>query len=221
MMAAETGSDLGVPLWFKVPDQFNELDLDEAPAERFQRAVGNATAVMSDASDAEPLRVAYLQEAMLSQLRRQGAVYVAHCVARSEADPSKLAVAQFSILVQDAALSGTQPLSVLVNALKQPGTTREVGLADYPAGEAIVVGEEVKVVLPVTLSGRVEENEHRVRQAQVLFPVPGGQYLVIVGVTSESLDDWPHYVAMLDGIARSISFTDPSRATIADRLAGL
>ncbi|RRO18171.1 hypothetical protein EIL87_07955 [Saccharopolyspora rhizosphaerae] len=221
MLAAEAGSDLGAPLWFKVPDQFHELDLDEAPAERFRRAVDNATAVMSDNSGTEPLRVAYVQEAMLSQLRRQAAVYVAHCVARSEADPSKLAVAQFSILVQEAALSGTQPLPVLVNALKQPGTTREVGLADYPAGEAAVVGEEVKVVLPVTLSARAEEEERRVRQAQVLFPVPGGQHLVVVGVTSESLDDWSHYIAMLDGIARSISFTDPSRTTIADRLAGL
>ncbi|RCW43122.1 hypothetical protein DFQ14_1079 [Halopolyspora algeriensis] len=158
---------------------------------------------------------------MLSQLLNQGAVYVGHCVARSDADPSKLTTSQFSILVKEADLSAHRPLAAVASALRQPDGRRKVGFADYPAGEALVVGEEVEVRLPVSVTGKSVENVHRVRQAQVILPFPGGRRMAVLGVSSESLDDWEHYVSMLNGIATSVSFTDPAKKSIGDLLAGL
>ncbi|MEV4649085.1 hypothetical protein [Saccharopolyspora sp. NPDC049357] len=220
-MTAETGTANTLPLWFKIPEQLHEVDLYGSPASRIQRSYENVSVLMEGADVAEQIHVVYLQEQMLSQLLANGAVFVGHCLARSEADPAKLTAAQFSILVQPANLSARRPLHALAGALKQPGMRREVGFADYPAGEALVVGEEVEVTLPTTLTGKPVENTHRVRQVQIVLPFPGNQRLAIVGVSSETLADWKHFVTMLDGIARSISFTDPAEPSIGDLLAGL
>lgn len=84
-----------------------------------------------------------------------------------------------------------------------------------------MVGEEVEVRLPVSITGKSIDSSHRVRQAQVIFPFPDGKRIAILGVSSESVEDWEHFVAILNGIASSFSFVDPSKRTIGDRLAGL
>lgn len=221
MLAAEMDTGHAVPLWFTVPGQLHHVDLDEDPEQRIKRSYENVATTLGGATAAEQVHVVFLQELMLSQLLSQGAVYVGHCVARSEADPSKLTTAQFSLLVKEADLAAHRPLAAVASALRQPDGSREVGFADYPAGEALVVGEEVEVQLPTTVTGKPVENTHRVRQAQVILPFPGNRRMVVIGVSSEGLDDWEHYVAMLNEIASSISFTDPAKKTIGDRLAGL
>ncbi|WP_145737129.1 hypothetical protein [Saccharopolyspora dendranthemae] len=217
----DAASTTPVPLWFKIPEQLHEVDLAEPAEDRVRRSYANVSTVMRGSSPAERVHVVYLQEEMLTQLLSSGAVFIGHCLARSEADPSRLTSAQFSILVQEANLSASRPLHALAGALKQPGKRREVGFAEYPAGEALVVGEEVAVTLPATLTGELDENTHRVRQAQVMFAHPDNERLVIVGVSSEAVEDWHHYVKILDGIARSVAFTDPAEPTIGDLLAGL
>jgi len=39
-------------------------------------------------------------------------------------------------------------------------------------------------------------------------------------LASEHLDDWPYFVAMLDSIAHSVSFSNGETSSIADRLSG-
>jgi hypothetical protein len=213
------GRSTGTPLRFVVPGTLQEITLNEDPEERTKRTLERLSSLGST-----PEQCLYLttqQEILIWQLANQGAVYAAQCVARSEADPRMLSTALFTILVKQADLQAERPLAAVAGGLKTPGQPREVVFNQYPAGEALVVGEELTVRRAVTVTGQPVANTHRVRQAQVILPFPDKQRLAIIGVASESLQDWIYYVRMLDGIARSMSFTRPATSDISTRLGAL
>lgn len=206
--------DQTVPFYFSVPGHFSEIPLTEDPETRvrstFQRV----------ATDAERVHVTFLQEYLQAKLLAEGAVFAALCLCRSEADPRKLSTALFAIFVKDVKLSGERPLAAVAGGLKNPGQPREAVFARFPAGEGLVVGEELNVTIPVDLRGRPRPTTHTIRQAEVLIPFPDRQRLAVLSVTSESLDDWIHYAGMLNDIAHSVRFTKPG-TSIADRLGAL
>ncbi|MEV0704139.1 hypothetical protein AB0I53_40335 [Saccharopolyspora sp. NPDC050389] len=220
MRVTTTKPGLGAPLWFSVPEQFHHIDLTEAPEERIKRTYDALTAVLRSATAEQRLDMVVRQETMLSQLISQGAIYVGNCIARSDAPRSKISIAQLSITMKEARLPARRPLSVLANALREPGRAREVRVLEYPAGEALAVGEEVRLKLPAPLRGTAT-NTHRVRQAQVIFPHPDGRHLVSLALSTEHVDDWPQFLGILGKVAKSISFTEPQTNTISQRLAGM
>lgn len=205
------------PLRFTFPGQFTELPLDEDPEIRVRRTYEAVSARMPDATDAERVHRVFLQEFMLYKLLQEEAVWAALCVGRSEADPAMLGAAQFAIFVKDVKLEGDSPLAAVAGGLKEPGKPLETSFVQFPAGEGLVVGEELRVDIPITLDGRRERNTHIVRQAQVMIPFPNKRRLAIISASSESLGDWIHYANMLNDIAQSVSFTEESTA-IRDRL---
>jgi hypothetical protein len=209
-----------VPLRFTVPEQLREFSFDEPAEYRIERTYRELRAAIRGLTEEQALHLVATQEQMLAKLWEEGAVYVAQCVARSDADPATLTTAQFTILVKDADLQAKRPLSAVAGALKKPGEPREMLFVDYPAGEALVVGEELTVRMPFAPLGRPVPTAHRLRQAQVILPFPDKRRLAIIGVSSEGLEDWRNYVEILDGIVRSVSFTEPSASLISERMLG-
>ncbi|SDZ32608.1 hypothetical protein SAMN05216215_106016 [Saccharopolyspora shandongensis] len=220
MHVTTTKPGTGAPLWFSVPEQFQHIDLAEAPAERIKRTYDALTAVLLTATAEQRLDMVLRQEIMLSQLIGQGSIYVGNCLARSDASPSGISIAQLSIMLKDARLPTRRPLSVLASALREPGRAREVRVLEYPAGEALAIGEEVRLKLPAPLRGTAAASTHRVRQAQVFFLHPDGRHLVTLALSTEHVDDWPRFLGILGKVANSISFTEPQTNTISQRLAG-
>ena len=208
-----------VPLRFTVPDGLTELDLHGDPDERVQRTY-EALRGASPAGEQEVVRMVVTQEAMLARLLQEGAVYAAMCLARSEVDPAQLVTAQFSVLVKAQELHGQYPLRDVSRGLRSPGEPREVVLNEFPAGEALVIGEEVRVGLGNESGDSTDGGARVVRQAQVVFAFPGNERIAILTLASEHLDDWPYFVAMLDSIAHSVSFSNGETSSIADRLSG-
>jgi hypothetical protein len=208
------------PLRFKVPEQLHEIDLNEDAEQRVRRAYANATAIMRGSTEEQRVHVVYTQEMMIAELQSQGAVYAGQLVARSDDNPQKLATAQFAVMIKDAELDAKNPLAAVADGLREPGKTREVAFAEYPAGQALVVGEEVQVTMPVTVTGAPIATKHLVRQAQIIFPCPDHKHMAILALSSEALADWRAYIDILDAMARSVSFRDPSKTSIADRLSG-
>lgn len=184
-----------------------------------QRTYRQAASTYSGADPEELAHLALTQEVAIAALIDDGAVYVANCVARSESEPTTLCTAQFVILVQEADLPMENPLSVLANGLKEPGEPRETVLVEYPAAEAVLVGEERAVTPTMLPSGRANSETHRMRQAQVIMPFPGNRRIAVMSVSSQYLQEWPHFTRMLDDIAQSIRFDDGEQeAGIGDRL---
>ncbi len=215
MLSETLGGDRArVPLRFRVPEDFQEIVLDEPPEERARRTFDSFRGRLG-LTERQAFHLAFSQEHMVARLRDEGAVYVGQCVARSETDPTALTSAQYTILVKKADLDAGDPLDAVAGGLRKPGEPREVLFTEFPAGKALVVGEELAVTSPFGPLGEHRPATHRVRQAQVVLPFPDRRRLAIIGVSSEHLADWPSYVEILDGIARSVSFTEPSARSIA------
>lgn len=209
-----------VPLRFTVPEQLREFSFDEPAEYRIERTYRELRGALRGLTAEQALHLVYTQEQMLAKLWDEGAVYVGQCVARSDAEPTSLSTAQFTVLVKGAELHAEQPLAAVAGGLRKPGEPREIIFADYPAGEALVVGEELTARTPFSPLGRPVSTHHRLRQAQVILPFPDKRRLAIIGVSSEALEDWQSYVEILDGIARSVSFTEPGVNPISGRLQG-
>lgn len=203
-----------IPLRFRVPEEFQELVLNESPAERARRTFDGFRRQLG-LTERQAFHLAFSQEHMVARLRDAGAVYVGQCVAQSETDPTVLTSAQYTILVKKADLDAEHPLDAVAGGLRKPGEPREVLLTEFPAGKALVVGEELAVSSPFGPLGESRVTTHDVRQAQVVLPFPDRRRLAIIGVSSENLADWSSYVEILDGIARSVSFTEPPTKSIA------
>ncbi|WP_019813530.1 hypothetical protein [Saccharomonospora saliphila] len=215
MLGETLDEDRGrIPLRFQIPDEFQEIALEEPPEERARRTF-EAFREQLKLTERQAFHLAFSQEHMVARLRDEGAVYVGQCVARSETDPTALTSAQYTILVKKAELDAEDPLDAVAGGLRTPGEPREVLFAEFPAGKALVVGEELAVTSPFGPLGDPRPTTHRVRQAQVVLPFPDRRRLAIIGVSSENLADWPSYVEILDGIVRSVSFTEPSAKSIA------
>ncbi|WP_162830256.1 hypothetical protein [Amycolatopsis palatopharyngis] len=207
-----------VPLRFTVPEQLHEIDLGEDQQQRVRRTFEKLIRCLHGIDQTKILAMVFSQEAMLAKLVQEGAVYVAQCVARSEFEPTRLCVAQFSILVKDAALQGAQPLKTIASGLRTPGEPREIIFMDFPAGEGLVIGEELAVQPYADVTGQRTGRSHRVRQAQIILAFPDRRRLAILNVSSEGIEDWHHLTRTLNEIAHSVSFTKRAENTISMRL---
>ncbi|MBA0126330.1 hypothetical protein H0B56_12330 [Haloechinothrix sp. YIM 98757] len=209
-MTGATGEVGGTPLYFSVPEVFQEIDLDGDPAERVRRSFARFTSTLRGATPEQCGNLVLQQEVMIGELREQGAIYAATCLVRSETEPPRLSTAQLTVCVREANLDAEQPLIAVADGLRMPGSPREVAFAEFPAGRAVLVGEEVDVHLPYTVDGRSRPRSHRVRQAQVVLPLPGNRKIAVFGISSQCLPEWSYYAAVLNDVAHSVSFTAPS-----------
>lgn len=214
--SALASDEENIPLRFTVPEQFHELDLTESPESRMDRTFVRFRSTLPGITDEQCMHLVANQETALDDLIGHGAVYAAVLAARSDANPQQLSFAQFSILVKTMELPGRRPAATLVGGLKAEG--RQVSLVEFPAGQAVVVGEETTVSRPITVTGQQVEHAHRVRQAQVIFCRQGHSKLVTLNLSTESLGDWDTYATLLNGIARSVSFREQTENSIMDRL---
>lgn len=212
------GAQAGVPLRFTPPGQLVKMPLDATPDERMNQTYREAAAVLSEATPEKLANLVLMQEISMSALLRDGAVYAATCVARSEAEPATLCTAQFVVLVQEAYLPQENPLSTLASGLQEPGVPRKTAIVEYHAGSAVLVGEERSVTPSRLASGRKNTETYRMRQAQVIIPFPGYRRLALMSVSSQHLQDWEHFTRMLDDMAESIRFDDGTEPSIEDRL---
>ncbi|SFP77157.1 hypothetical protein SAMN05421810_103364 [Amycolatopsis arida] len=211
----------GIPLRFTVPEQLREIPLEEEPGQRIRRTYESLATGLRGLSDEQRLRMVLVQELVLGKLLREGAVYVANCVARSEVEPTRLTAGQFSILVKEAKLHGDRPLLAVARGLASPGEPREIVLNEYPAGEALVIGEEVLVELPPMAGGYPVVRRQRVRQAQIVFAFPDRRRVAILAVSTQDLPDWDGYLRILNDLAHSVSFDPPGGSPLSRRLDGL
>lgn len=207
-----------MPLTFSVPQQFQEISLTDSPEQRARRQYDALTQALRGIKPSEGLYMVLAQEMALANLIRAGTIYVATCFAKSETDPTRGVTAHLSVLIKEATLHGNRPLVDVARGLNTPGEPREIIFNEFPAGEALVIGEELLVTQPTTVSGSPTPQKHRIRQAQVIFALPGNEALAIFSMSSPSLDDWPHFMAVLNGISHSVSLADTANSVVSSRL---
>lgn len=210
LLTTEGTGFAGIPLRFRVPDEFTEIDLTEVPQERMDRTFAAFRTSLPQLTDVEILNIVLRQEVMVMQLVEQGAVYAGTCVARTEEETPRAVVAQLCVLVKQMDLDAEDPLMAAAGGLRQPGQSRDVGFLDLPAGKALMVADESVVDLPTTLTGKPETNRHRVRQVQATIPFPDRRKAAVLSISSESDAGWQECLEIFGKVLRTVSFHPPS-----------
>lgn len=196
---------LGVKFWFKVPEVLVTLDLfadPEARVRRFHSDVGKLPGITSQESG----QLAVGQEVLVARLVSQGVVYASYCPAKSEVNPGLLVSALITIAVYDLGVPVSRSVSTIADGLREPGVPRAVVTVDYPSGSALVTGSEYSVRNSTRFS-------QVVRNAQVAMPMPESGKVAVFEISSTFLDDWVNFTEILNGIVRSVTFTDPVSST--------
>lgn len=195
------------PVWFEVPETFLDLDLGPDGSTRVRRSMDLTTSLTGD----ERLHLAVAGEVLVDSLRRSGAVYAAHVMGQAGGGRPRLSVAQFSVFVEPVRMGGDAALDAIAARLAAPGTGRETGFLDLPAGRALAVVEHRTVRTTMSVVGRYRERAHAVRQVQFVLPSPQRRHFVTFALGTECLQDWETYVAMMGAVAASVSFVAPSQ----------
>ncbi|MGH3466230.1 MAG: hypothetical protein ACRDQF_00675 [Thermocrispum sp.] len=220
-LTSGTSGRTEVPLRFRVPEEFQELDLTEPSAMRLNRTFNRIRSATHQFTDTEVLQIAMNQEFMAMRLVEEGAVYSGTCVARTEDVSPRLVVAILNVLVKEVELDADEPLSAVASGLKRPGDPRDVGFVDLPAGKALMVAEKVSVEFPATTTGVKTKTRRKVRQLQATIPFPDKNRIAIFSLSSESENGWEEFLTIFGCVLRSVSFQPPGVASIAARLNAL
>lgn len=181
-----------------VPDQMYEIPLGEDAARRAERVYESLLRARPDLTSAQCWEAVRAAEQMLAGLVREGAVYVGTIVARSEADPARLATARFCVLLKEAVLPHDRPFDSIAEQLSARDEPRRITFEEFPAGPALLIEDA-----PASHLGRF---------AQVLFSIPERGLTATLGLATESVDDWAHFLDVLRAVARTVSFSDPEVA---------
>lgn len=217
-LAADQSTPPTTALSFRVPAEFVELDLSENPSARLARTFGALSQKLTDLSSAELLTIAMRQEFMVMRLEEEGGVYSGTCAARTEEPTPRLAVAQLTTLVKDLDLTEGVTLQALASGLRTPGDPRDVGLVDLPAGQALMVAEQVVVEFPSDLTGNAGKTTSVVRQVQTTIPFPGERKAAIFSLSSESASGWNEFLRIFGMILQTVTFDTPGKQSISSRL---
>lgn len=206
-MTTSTVSQTG--LWFVLPEQMYPIALDEGSRERATRSYEHLMRTIPGLTPAQCLNLVTAQQNALATLLHEGAVYLATCVANSDARPGTLVTAQFGILLRTVAGLGDRPLKGIARRLAAQPKRRDIRFTTLPAGEALIVDEAVEDTefdadledLPVAGSARC---------VQVILPFRDRSRIASLMLSSTNLADWAGCVDLLLTIARSVTFTDPT-----------
>lgn len=201
--SSETRPD-GDLLWFTVVDEMHPIPLDEDPRLRTTRAYEALLRRLPDHTPAQCWDIVCEQEKSLTALITEGAVYLATCVALSEAVPARQVVAQFCVTVKEVDLPADRPLAAVARTLSAANPRRPITFDALPAGEALMFDEEVVTTGPGIDSPRTTQC------AQVVIAFPDRKRIAMLALSTEDGPDWPDYRNLLTVIARTVSFTDPA-----------
>lgn len=199
------------PLTFSLPDEFREIDLHSDPAVRADALYVRMKQYAHGLSTEQQLHLIAAQEALIERMAAEGVLYAAALIAQSDAEPSRLSTAQFTVTVRDVPIRQRDPLLQLLSAInKRPST--EAQYVDLEVGRCIAVIEEVEFRLGIDLMGDPKSHDHRVRQLQVIYPMVDRGQVAMFGLSTESIGDWDDYVSIMAGICKTIRWAEPGES---------
>lgn len=206
------------PLEFSVPGEFTPIDLTSSPAERAEKLYGALTAYSPDLT---PLQIAHLLAAnqyMVERMINEGVLYAATFTGRSDRDPTAATTAQFIVMSRSSADSNQQTLPQLIEILHSQRPNCDCRLVDIPIGRCLAIVDETHVGAPRDLVGNLDAVTHKVRQIQLIYPLPDRNETACFTMSTECTRDWDEYVAMMAEISKTIRWRETPSTRIRDAL---
>ena len=193
--------------WYGLPHGFLQLDLQPSP-EGIQEVARQLSALPDDVRDRAD-QVFRLYSVVLTLLRSQAVMGCALGMHPDERGEPTLSV----LTVSTVPTSGAHPEAVLLQLLGDGGTGRGDGIVpvELPVGTGYVWETERTTVAPTAPpDGQEGPAEGTVWQGTVAIPVPRSSSIITVQLVTASVELADDYRGVLLGVARTVTFEDPS-----------
>ncbi|MFE3855329.1 hypothetical protein ACFXPN_29880 [Streptomyces griseorubiginosus] len=193
--------------WYGLPHGFLQLDLQPSP-EGIQEVARQLSSLPDDVRDRAD-QVFRLYSVVLTLLRSQAVMGCALGMHPDERGEPTLSV----LTVSTVPTSGAHPEAVLLQLLGDGGTGRGDGIVpvELPVGTGYVWETERTTVAPTAPpDGQEGPAEGTVWQGTVAIPVPRSSSIITVQLVTASVELADDYRGVLLGVARTVTFDDPS-----------
>ncbi|WP_053847554.1 hypothetical protein [Streptomyces sp. NRRL B-24085] len=193
--------------WYGLPYGYLQLDLQPSP-EGIQEVARQISALPDDVRDRAD-QVFRLYSVVLTLLRSQAVMGCALGMHPGEGGEPTLSV----LTVSTVPTSGAHPEAVLIQMLGDGGTGADDGLVpvELPAGTGYLWETERTTVAPTAPpDGEEGPAQGTVWQGTVAIPVPRSGSIVTVQLVTPSLELADDYRGVLLGVARTVTFEDPT-----------
>ncbi|MYW00198.1 hypothetical protein [Streptomyces sp. SID3343] len=215
MTAAETEAPIAPPVWFKLPDAFTQIPLDddlEVRADRVGELVMGDVESITSYEEAESLvKAMAFWGAMSEVLDEQGAMIAAIlAVPRDTGD--EVDVISFALTFTQVTPAPPEvAIPGLLTTVEREKPDADVRAMTLPCGEAVaaVAIGDLRLPVPEPEPGRPDTLDMFMGHIQVLIPVPNEPWLAVFDMTSTAQESWPECSELMAGIMRSVSFTEP------------
>ncbi|MFC8679390.1 hypothetical protein ACFUEN_42760 [Streptomyces griseorubiginosus] len=190
--------------WYALPYGYLQLDLQPSP-EGVQEAARQLCALPEDVRDRAD-QVFRLYAVVLTMLRRQRVMGCALGMHPDEQGGASLSV----LTVSTVAASGANPAAVLLQML---GTGPDNGIVpvELPVGTGYLLETERTTLAPTAPpEGQDEPAQGTVWQGTVAIPVARTSSIVTVQLVTPAVELADDYRGVLLGVARTVTFDDPS-----------
>jgi hypothetical protein len=214
------GKTSDFPLGFTLPDGFQEVDLAATPASRADRLLDSLEKTLPELTGEEKLHLVFANQYSVERMVAGGVIYAANFVGRSDVDLTAATTAQFSVLLLNGMGNASRPLEVAEEALRKEGKQREVQFIDLKIGRCLAVVEDAVLQAPVDVLGQANDDAHRVRQMQIMFPVPDRGQLAVFALSTQFLRDWDDYVDLMAQICKTFRWTETEGGSVSAALDG-
>lgn len=184
-----TGHSHPFPLSFALPEGFSEIDLNEDAADRAQRLNQQLERTVPMLTGWQQAHLLLANQYMIGQMLRQGIIYAATFVGRSEQDSTAVSTAQFTVMIRPDTHVTSRSLHTIRDSLRNERADCVTEFHDFPVGRCLVVMEDDRFHVPVNPIGQTNENSQHVRQVQVIFPLTDRNELAFFALSTDCLRD--------------------------------
>lgn len=191
--------------YLDIPDIFQGLPLalDEQTISR--HVAQFVLELMPNEHEEEQRRRAEILYQVAIAVQREDLLYAGICAVQEggKVGVAGLSVASEQLDVRDSDIAVNGLIEIFAQQRK---SAREVRSVDLPVGRAAAMVEER--VLNSDMAAEEEGEEVRIRSMQIYIPQAEYNRVVVLAMSTPSLNDWESYCRIFGNIANSIRFAD-------------
>jgi hypothetical protein len=209
---------------FHVPDGFVDLPHLHDPETLAEKLRDVVDIIGAEAAPEQRENLLSLYRTAYAQLLREGAIYIGYGYFRK--DDGGLSICTFNAFLKDH--PETNPYLIVRQATTQHsegGSAHAPGTAVTPL--QLACGPAAFILRMSLAPADLPAAAAAVWQAQAVIPFPQGRKVLVLDLSTPCTDEAPYYAGILDGIARTVTFTttepaptpEPARSVPRSRIA--
>lgn len=197
-----------LPLWYRVPEGFHPIDLEQDPDERLEQTADALARVYPLATREQLVATTLGFELTLARVTSAGVVFFSSFVLRTEEDELVAGICQLSVAERPLGDPNLYPLNVL-EAASPPEQGVHQGIVELPGGLAAVTVAGHETSVPGVLFGVEGVVSSLVRTVTFQMAMPHSPEAVTISFATEDLEHDDEFLELATVFAAGVSFRRP------------